>query len=63
VFSTLSVVKDLRFLGLLGIKNDGFREEIVTELLQKSQGFGKEGEVQEFAIDERKEGFLAMQAE
>jgi len=57
------VVKDLRFLGLLGVKNDGFREEIVTELLQKSQGFGKEGEVQEFAIDERKYGFLAMQAE
>jgi len=47
----------------LGVKDDGFREKIVAKLLQESQGSGKERKVQEFAVDERDDGFLAVQAE
>jgi hypothetical protein len=47
----------------LGVKDDGFREEVVADLFQKSQGSGKEGEVEEFAVDAREDGFLAGQTE
>jgi hypothetical protein len=56
-------VNDLRPFGLLGVKYDRFREKIIAKLLQESQGSGKEGKVQEFAVDERDESFLAVQAE
>jgi hypothetical protein len=47
----------------LGVENDGFREEVVADLFQESQGPGKEGEIEEFAVDARNHGFLAVQTE
>jgi hypothetical protein len=47
----------------LGIENDGFREEVVADLFQESQRWGKEREIEELAVDAGDDGFLAVQAE
>ena len=48
---------------LLGVQNDRFGEKVVADFFQESQGSGEEREIEEFAVDARNQGFLAVQAE
>ena len=49
IFSAISAVKLI--LGLLGVEDDRFGEEVVAEIFRKPQRAGEEREVKEFFVN------------